>query len=1164
MERALTEGQPAAALSMLDGAPRADESALAQNLRGRALVALGRRDEAHRAFAAAAELDPSFDRAWANLAKLDAERGRFAEALALLERGLVHNPNSARLRRAAANATLRTGRPGLAVVHLERLAELEPSSDSWQRLGHARASSGDVSSAVDAFLRAAAFSPVSPKLLVDLHSAAASVGRVAELEPHLARAAGEWVDPRELCVVAAIAYSCSAFDVSEAAARRALSIDPACQQAILTLASAQSARGRDDEAESTLRGALNSTTSPGALLELVRRRRLANDPNEAWKLLELAVDKFPDNPRVLVAYAEDARRRLLHAEGLRMLLRAVALDPNYADARSELAHELMAFRRVTEALEHSRTAVRLRPDEATYHATLLFDSHYVEDEPQRIADAHRHFGRKFGFARPVLRREGRLDPERPLRIGYVSSDFRDHSVAYFIKPILERQSRGTNAIYCYGTSEKKDDVTERIRELPLVFRDVVSLSNAALAEQIVEDRIDVLIDLGGMTNHQRLGVFARRPAAIQMTYLGYPDTTGLDCFDYRITDPVADPPGAADELHSERLLRMPYSAWCFHAGHEVPMVEPTDRPTVFACFNFLPKITDVLATAWARILSRVPGSKLVLKSALLADAEAQRMVVGDLERCGLEPGRVEYLGWMPTRLDHLRFHENVDIALDPFPYGGTTTTCDALWMGVPVVTLSGSVHSSRVGASLLRNVALDDLVATSIGGYEETAVKLAADLERRRVLRRELRDRMKRGHLGDPGSFVPAFDELVRGAWRKHVAGRLTGRIAPPGARSLELGNGVSAVVSADPTAPETFQLLEQLERALPGLDALASIGHTAATLLDLTRDAGEVAAWHSSAGGRAVAVRSNPTQLDRVRATLTASGLIDHVRCELGGLEWLSKLSTDDVGRFGVVRIDMSPKPDVQRWLGALLEFPLAVLWSVAEGEQHLAVGIAEAVGGACSVYRPGLGAFSPWTASEAGEARATLLLTKGPASDFLAKRNLLVAVPNAAPGGRESRVPIAEREAAQCVEALRQAEDAALPLIDRLASLEIASKCATATSLEEKFARARALVHLARRSEASLVVEECLGSLDSLDDDAEPATRPLPSQDAQILSGSVADRVEQLAIEAFVKLSAPSSFHQSKAVLRLLIRYQSLGGPDPEMARRFGLLFAREGLAD
>jgi protein O-GlcNAc transferase len=1165
-EQALAGGQPAIALSILDSDASAAESATGNNLRGRALVSMGRRAEAKRAFEIASHLDPGFDRAWTNLAKLEAEEGRFAEALGLLEQGLIHCPNSTRLRRAAANASLRTGRPADAVAHLEQLVSLEPTLETWRRLGDARSNAGEASAAVDAYLRAAQCGPLSLDLLLELHSAALPLGRSSELASSLAEATLEFSDPQELCTVASIAYDCAVFQAAETAARKALSMDPQFDQAILALASTQTALGRDQEAEQTLRASADVARTPAVVLELVRRRRLANDPDEAWRLLESTVARYPDDPRVLVAYAEDARQRLLKAEGLRMLLRAVELAPRYADARSELAHELVAFRRVPEAIEHARTALRLRPDVQVYHSTLLFDAHYVEALPADVAEAHRQFGRKFGYARPVKRREAVLDPERPLRIGYVSSDFRDHSVAYFIEPLLKLQSHGTNRVYCYSTSDKKDAITERFRQLPLEFRDVAVLTNASIAELVAGDEIDILIDLGGLTNHERFGIFTRRPAPVQMTYLGYPDTTGLDCFDYRLTDAVADPPGESERLHTERLLRMPKSAWCFHAGHDVPVGEAIERPPVFACFNFLPKITDELASAWSQILERVPGARLVLKSALLADPEAQRQVVAGLERCGLDPARVDFLGWLPTRLDHLRFHDTVDIALDPFPYGGTTTTCDAIWMGVPVVTLRGSVHSARVGASLLHGVGLDDLVTESLEDYVDVAVALAEDFPRRRALRSELRSRMRQGHLGDPDRFVPAFEELLRGTWRTYVEGRRAARLPPPGLRRVELGPVVAAMVSADPTSSETFPLLEQGRRWLPGLEAVMCIARLGASLFDLSSDAGEVAACHAEVGGHTTVVRSTPAQVERVLATLAASDLVASVRCVVSSREWLATVPDVSIGALGVVRIDESPKRELRDWLGAILERRLVVLWTLAEGEQGLAVEIVSSVGGRSWVHRPGLDAFSPWTTSETREARTTLLMTTAATASEFAQLGLLVECSyDPRVGSVESLpgVPNQVGAAHRGVEALLRGEDTSLTLRERLDALESAAAGDSTNSVDTRFARTRALVHLGRRSEAASVIEKCLSLMEDRGETAEPALRPLASQDEQTLSGSVAERVEQLTIEAFVKLSAPSSLHHTKDALGLLARYQSLGGPDPEMARRFGLLLAREGLA-
>jgi protein O-GlcNAc transferase len=296
------------------------------------------------------------------------------------------------------------------------------------------------------------------------------------------------------------------------------------------------------------------------------------------------------------------------------------------------------------------------------------------------------------------------------------------------------------------------------------------MSDEALAERIRHDGIDILVDLVGHTAMNRLLVFARRPAPIQVTWLGYPNTTGLTAIDYRLVDAVTDPEGEADALASETLVRLPGGFLCYggHGGAPAPGPAPclATGTVTFGSFNSPPKLSAATLDAWAQVLARLPESRLLLKGKPFADAATRALYLGRLAERGVAPERVELAAWLPDQA-HLALYDRIDIALDPFPYNGTTTTCQALWMGVPVVALRGDRHASRVGASLLTQIGLTDLIADSVEAYVETAIALAGDPARLADLRHSLRPRMAASPLCDATGFARKIEQAYRTMWQR-------------------------------------------------------------------------------------------------------------------------------------------------------------------------------------------------------------------------------------------------------------------------------------------------------------------------------------------------------------------------------------------------------------
>jgi predicted O-linked N-acetylglucosamine transferase (SPINDLY family) len=352
-----------------------------------------------------------------------------------------------------------------------------------------------------------------------------------------------------------------------------------------------------------------------------------------------------------------------------------------------------------------------------------------------------------------------------LRVGYVSPDLYQHSVAFFLEPILAHHDRSRFEPIVYSDTARPDAVTARLRARAAAWHEVRGLSDDQLARRIAASEIDVLIDLAGHTAGNRMGVFARRPAPVQVSYLGYPNTTGLAAIDYRITDATADPPGDADALHTEKLLRLPRCAWCYQPSPLAPPVAPSPAMkngfVTFGCFNALPKMNDPLLQLWAKLIASVPNARLVLKSPGLKSEAAAAHVRDVLESAGLAADRFDLLPPVHPYAAHLASYETIDIALDTYPYNGTTTTCDALWMGVPVLTRAGRTHVSRVSASLLAAAGLPDWVTPTDDDYLARATRAAADIDALTALRSRLRDRMAASPLCDGQAMARAFEDAL-------------------------------------------------------------------------------------------------------------------------------------------------------------------------------------------------------------------------------------------------------------------------------------------------------------------------------------------------------------------------------------------------------------------
>jgi predicted O-linked N-acetylglucosamine transferase (SPINDLY family) len=460
------------------------------------------------------------------------------------------------------------------------------------------------------------------------------------------------------------------------------------------------------------------------------------------------------------------------AEAIRCFERGVELQPGSAVSYSNLGGALQNAGRLDETIACLRKALELKPDHAKARSNLLHTLQYRSGVTlAELAAAHAEFEK---VSAAPLRAEwqpqaGDRDSERPIMLGFMSPCFSQHPVGHFVIRAVENLDRERFKVVCYSDRIGADDWTKRFQAASAVWRDTNNLSQAELAEQIRADRIDILFDLAGHTAKNRLLVCARKPAPIQITWADYVGTTGLAAIDYLLADRYEVLP-EAEAHYCERVLRMPNGYICYDPPPYAPAV--TELPAVrqgfvtFSSFNHRPKITFEMVEVWAQILRRVPGSRLVLKNRGMDDAAVAGALRAEFRRQGIEPGRIECQGWS-AHAQLLAEYQRIDLALDTFPYNGGLTTCEALWMGVPVITCPGETFASRHSLSHLSNAGLTDTIARDLDEYVDVAVGLATDLPRLAGLRKELRTRVAASPLCDGKRFADDLMHVLRGVWRE-------------------------------------------------------------------------------------------------------------------------------------------------------------------------------------------------------------------------------------------------------------------------------------------------------------------------------------------------------------------------------------------------------------
>jgi protein O-GlcNAc transferase len=603
----------------------------------------------------------------------------------------------------------RTGRDDLAVQYLETAVRLRPDfADAHNVLGIVLVQQRKPAEAAASFRRALAARP-------DFAMAHGNLGNALREQGDL--------------------------DGAAASFREAIRLEPNLAEAHSNLGSVLQQQGRLEEAEACLRQALRLKPDSAEIAY--------NLGIVLWRL-----ERFDE----AIACNE----------------RAVRLRPDHAEAHANLGNALMERGQVDEAVAEYRAALQLKPGAVHIHSNLIRILHYHPGcDPRAIADECRRWNAR--HAEPLaseIRPHANLpDPERRLRIGYISPDFRDHADSFFTVPLLSHHDHGRFEVICYAQVARPDALTERLRGYADIWRDIVGLSDQQVAELVRGDRIDILVDLKVHTADNRLLVFAREPAPVQVTWLGYPGTTGLSTMDYRLTDPYLDPPGLFDAFYSEESLRLPDTFWCYDPLTDQPSVNALPAleagAITFGCLNAFSKVNDGCLALWARVLQAVPRSRLLLQA---PPGPARDKVLAGLQRGGIDAARVQFADRC-SRPEYLKLYHRVDLCLDPLPYNGHTTSLDAFWMGVPTLTMLGRTAVGRAGWSQLCNLNLNELAAETPEPFVAVATELADDLPRLQELRRSLRQRMERSPLMDAGRFARHVESAYRAMWRRWCEG---------------------------------------------------------------------------------------------------------------------------------------------------------------------------------------------------------------------------------------------------------------------------------------------------------------------------------------------------------------------------------------------------------
>jgi predicted O-linked N-acetylglucosamine transferase (SPINDLY family) len=521
--------------------------------------------------------------------------------------------------------------------------------------------------------------------------------------------------------------------------------------------------GHPQEARCKLEGIVGAGHADSRVYEelahcFAAERRWA-DQARAW---EAVIAITPDHRTAGFALADVGLRKLGRYREAIDFYKAVRPDhPRFGDAQAGLAAAHYEVGEVDKSLAVYRAQIARGPADPMRQDFVFRLNAAATVSPEEIFDEHRAWAALHADAVPRRHPQVERVAGRRLRVGYVGGDFRTHATANFLEPLLAHHDRSAFEVICYSNSTTEDAVTARMKGFTDGWNSIAGLGDDTVADLIEADRIDLLVDLAGHTAAERLGVFARRPAPVQIAYLGYLNTTGMAAMDYRITDALMDPAGESERYHTERLLRLPHSLWCYRPPDTAPVVprHSGTREIVFGSFHHVARLNARVLALWARVLMAVPRSRMLMMG--VPDAQSQERIAHAMGEAGVARERLEMRARGPTDAFWEAVGE-VDIALDAFPYSGGATTCACLWMGVPVVTLPRRFGFGRSAATIVGNAGFGGFAASDEAAYLAVATSLACDFATLDDLRRALRDRMRRSRLMDEVGFAREFETALR------------------------------------------------------------------------------------------------------------------------------------------------------------------------------------------------------------------------------------------------------------------------------------------------------------------------------------------------------------------------------------------------------------------
>ncbi|REK05447.1 MAG: tetratricopeptide repeat protein [Planctomycetota bacterium] len=744
----------------------------AHNNLGNVLLARGLTDEAAEAYRRAIGLRESFAEPHNNLATILHGRGQLDEAARHFRRAIELKPNYVDAHNNLGTTLKEQGQLAEAETAYRQALGLAPqNSVTHVNLGTVHQARGRLDEAAAAYREALALDSRSAVALNNLGTVFKEQGKLDEAIERFEQAIA--ADPQLAeahCNLGGARQAQQDYAAASECYRRALALDPRHVSALVNLGKLHHHAGRVDEAlEHFNRAIAADDKMPAAYLGRADTYKLLTRTAEAISDYQTALRLQPHYPEaynnLAVLYTDLGQPE----QAVECCQQGLAQQDDLAALHANLATALAWQGRRDEAVVESRRAVELRPESAAEFSNLLYGLNFVPGyDPQALFEEHLEWARRHAEPLTAVAAPHANDPTptRRLRLGYVSPYFREHAVNFFSEPLITSHDHDQFAVFCYSDVRVPDAATRRIEQSADHWRPVRYQSDEQLAEQIRRDRIDILVDLTGHIAGNRLLAFARKPAPVQVTYIGYQNTTGMSAMDYRLTDERADPPGRTEHLHTEQLVRLPKSYFCYRPAEDAAEITPLPAAesgrVTFGSFNNYSKVTPQVIEAWIEILSRVTDSRLLVLANRGGYAE-ETFHRRAAER-GIDPGRIELFDRQP-RAGYYKLLARADVALDPFPFNGHTTTCDCIWHGVPVVMLEGQVYASRFGGSVLANVGLEELIASDVEQYIDLAVAWAGDLERLARERAELRQRMAESPLLDFEGFTREVEQAYRQMW---------------------------------------------------------------------------------------------------------------------------------------------------------------------------------------------------------------------------------------------------------------------------------------------------------------------------------------------------------------------------------------------------------------